>query len=165
MQLRRPTRFVLGVGVSNCCLFRRISLDGAHAARCTLHEASENISLVSNPSFSKSFDQNMLCNTQLRCHGHGWHKSSRLWRLGKEKGRIGHRQFRLFYSNSLVRTTKATAPRISRSLFEWLSKNLAAPNSPSTVISCLYQIEQIFSKFSHLFILLSSLWEKVVINS
>ena len=48
MQLRRPTRFVLGVGISNCCLFRRI----LWTAR-TLHEASEAISLVSNPSFSK----------------------------------------------------------------------------------------------------------------
>ena len=41
-------RFVLGVGISNCCLFRRI----LWTAR-TLHEASEAISLVSNPSFSK----------------------------------------------------------------------------------------------------------------
>ena len=48
MQLRRPTRFVLGVGISNCCLFRRI----LWMAR-TLHEASKAISLVSNPSFSK----------------------------------------------------------------------------------------------------------------
>jgi hypothetical protein len=48
MQLRRPTRFVLGVGISNCCLFRRI----LWTAR-TLHDASEAISLVSNPSFSK----------------------------------------------------------------------------------------------------------------
>lgn len=48
MQLRRPTRFVLGVGISDCCLFRRI-LWTAH----TLHEASEAISLVLNPSFSK----------------------------------------------------------------------------------------------------------------
>jgi hypothetical protein len=48
MQLRRPTRFVLGVGISNCCLFRRI----LWTAR-TLHEASVAISWVSNPSFSK----------------------------------------------------------------------------------------------------------------
>src|SRR6266487_1198138 len=47
MRLRRPTRFVLGVGISNCCLFRRI----LWTAR-TLHEASEAISLVSNPFFS-----------------------------------------------------------------------------------------------------------------
>jgi hypothetical protein len=46
MQLRRPTRFVLGVGISSC--FRRI----LWTAR-TLHEASEAISLFSNPSFSK----------------------------------------------------------------------------------------------------------------
>ena len=48
MQLRRPTRFVLGVGISDCCLFRRI----LWTAR-TLHEASEAISLFSNPCFSK----------------------------------------------------------------------------------------------------------------
>jgi len=48
MQLRWLTRFVLGVGISNCCLFRRI----LWTAR-TLHEASEAISLISNPSFSK----------------------------------------------------------------------------------------------------------------
>ena len=47
MQLRRPTRFVLEVGISDCCLFRRI----LWTVR-TLHEASEAISLVSNPSFS-----------------------------------------------------------------------------------------------------------------
>jgi hypothetical protein len=48
MQLRRPTRFVLGVGISDCCLFRRI----LWTARA-LHEASEAIILVSNPSFSR----------------------------------------------------------------------------------------------------------------
>jgi hypothetical protein len=48
MQLRRPTWFVLGMGISNSCLFRRI----LWTAR-TLHEASEAISLVSNPLFSK----------------------------------------------------------------------------------------------------------------
>jgi hypothetical protein len=48
MQLRRPTRFVLRVGMSDCCVFRRI----LWTAR-TLHEASEAISLFSNPSFSK----------------------------------------------------------------------------------------------------------------
>ena len=46
-QLRRPTRFVLGVGISDYCLFRRI----LWTARA-LHEASKAISLVSNPSFS-----------------------------------------------------------------------------------------------------------------
>jgi hypothetical protein len=46
MQLRRPTRFVLGVGISICCLCI------LWTAR-TLHEASEAISFVSNPSFSK----------------------------------------------------------------------------------------------------------------
>ena len=48
MQLRRPMRFVLRVGISNSCLFRRILWTA-----CTLHEASEAISLVSNPPFSK----------------------------------------------------------------------------------------------------------------
>jgi hypothetical protein len=48
MQLRRPTRFLLRVGISNCCIFRRI----LWTAR-TLHEASEAISFVSNLSFSK----------------------------------------------------------------------------------------------------------------
>jgi hypothetical protein len=48
MHLRWPGRVVLGVGISSCCLFRRI----LWTAR-TLHEASEAISLVSNPSFSK----------------------------------------------------------------------------------------------------------------
>jgi hypothetical protein len=48
MQLQRPTRFVLGVSISDYCLFRRI----LRTAR-TLHEASEAISLVPNPSFSK----------------------------------------------------------------------------------------------------------------
>jgi hypothetical protein len=47
MQVRWPTRFVLRVGISNCCLFRRI----LWTAR-TLHEASEAISFVSNPFFS-----------------------------------------------------------------------------------------------------------------
>jgi hypothetical protein len=47
MQLRRLRRFVLRVGISNCCLFRRI----LWTAR-TLHEAFEAISLVLNPSFS-----------------------------------------------------------------------------------------------------------------
>ena len=47
MQLRQPTQFVLGMGISDCCLFRRI----LWTAR-TLHEATEAISLVSNPSFS-----------------------------------------------------------------------------------------------------------------
>ena len=41
------TRFVLGVDISNCRLFRRI----LWTAR-TLHKASEAISLVSNPSIS-----------------------------------------------------------------------------------------------------------------
>ena len=48
MQLRRPTRFVLGVGISNCSPFRRI----LWTVR-TLHDASEAISLFSNPCFSK----------------------------------------------------------------------------------------------------------------
>ena len=48
-QERRPTRFVLGVGISNHYLFRQI----LWTAR-TLHEASEAISLVSNPSFSEA---------------------------------------------------------------------------------------------------------------
>jgi hypothetical protein len=41
-------RFVLGVSIWNWCLFRRI----LWTVR-TLHEASEAISLFSNPSFSK----------------------------------------------------------------------------------------------------------------
>jgi len=41
-------RFALGVGISNYSLFRRI----LWTAR-TLHKASEAISLVSNPSFSR----------------------------------------------------------------------------------------------------------------
>jgi hypothetical protein len=48
MQLQRLTRFVLRIGISNSCLFRRI----LWTAR-TLHEASEAISSVSNPLFSK----------------------------------------------------------------------------------------------------------------
>jgi len=48
MQLRRPTRFVLGVSISNCSPFRRI----LWTVR-TLHDASEAISLFSNPCFSK----------------------------------------------------------------------------------------------------------------
>jgi hypothetical protein len=48
MQLRRPTRFVLGIGILSSCFFRRIFW----TAR-TLHEASEAISLFSNPLFSK----------------------------------------------------------------------------------------------------------------
>jgi hypothetical protein len=44
MQLRRPTWFVFGVGISNCC---RI----LWTAR-TLHKASEAISLFSNPFFN-----------------------------------------------------------------------------------------------------------------
>ena len=55
---RRPTRFVLGVGISNC--FRRI----LRTAR-TLHEASEAISLFSNPSFSK--DLIKICCAALSC--------------------------------------------------------------------------------------------------
>ena len=47
IQLQQLTRFVLGVGISNCCLFRRI----LWTAR-KLHKASEAVSLVSNPSFS-----------------------------------------------------------------------------------------------------------------
>jgi hypothetical protein len=48
MQLQWLTRFVLRVGISNSCLLRRI----LWTAR-TLHEASEAISLFSNPCFSK----------------------------------------------------------------------------------------------------------------
>jgi hypothetical protein len=61
MQLRRPTRFVLGVvGISDCCLFRRI----LWTAR-TLHEASEAISLFSNRSFSK--DLIKICCAAFSC--------------------------------------------------------------------------------------------------
>ena len=46
-QLRRPTRFALGVGISNSCPCRRI----LWTAR-TLHKTFEAISLASNPSLS-----------------------------------------------------------------------------------------------------------------
>jgi len=48
IQLRRPTRFILGVGIPDCCLFNRILWTAL-----ILYEASKAISLVSNPSFSK----------------------------------------------------------------------------------------------------------------
>jgi hypothetical protein len=48
MQLGRPTRIVLGVDILICCRCRRI----LWTARI-VHEASEAISLVSNPSLSK----------------------------------------------------------------------------------------------------------------
>jgi hypothetical protein len=48
MELRRPTRSVLAVGISFCCLFKRI----LWTVR-TLHEAFEAISLFSNALFSK----------------------------------------------------------------------------------------------------------------
>jgi hypothetical protein len=60
MQLRRPTRFVLGVGMSDCCLFRRILWTA-----CTLHEASMAISLVPNPLFSK--DLIKICCAAFSC--------------------------------------------------------------------------------------------------
>jgi hypothetical protein len=60
MRLRRPTQFVLGVGISNHYLFRRI----LWTAR-TLHEASEAISLVSNPSFSKALIK--ICRAASSC--------------------------------------------------------------------------------------------------
>jgi hypothetical protein len=58
MQLRRPTRFVRGVGISN--YFRRI----LWTAR-TLHKASEAISLFSNSFFSK--DLIKMCCAALSC--------------------------------------------------------------------------------------------------
>ena len=54
IQLRRPTWFILGVGISGCCLFRWI----LWTVRIE-HEAFVAISLVSNPSFSKVFNQNI----------------------------------------------------------------------------------------------------------
>ena len=48
IQLRRPTWFVLGVGISGCCLFRRIL--------CTArleHLAFKAMSLFSNPYVNK----------------------------------------------------------------------------------------------------------------
>jgi hypothetical protein len=41
----------------------------------TLHEASDAISLVSNPSFSKYLIKIMLCSIQLRRHDLGWQKA------------------------------------------------------------------------------------------
>ena len=80
MQLRRPTRFVLGVGISDC--FRRI----LWTAR-TLHEASEAISLFSNPSFSK--DLIKICCAALSCGAMIADTNAlTLAELEKEEGRI-----------------------------------------------------------------------------
>ena len=83
MQLRRLTRFVLGVDISNSCLFRRI----LWTAR-TLHEASEAISLVSNPSFSNALIK--ICCAASSCGAMivADTKSLTLARLAKEEERI-----------------------------------------------------------------------------
>jgi hypothetical protein len=83
MQLRRPTRFVLEVGISNRCLFRRI----LWTAR-TLHEASEAISLVSNPSLVNFLIK--ICSAVFSCGAmFADTKALTLAGLEKEEGRIG----------------------------------------------------------------------------
>ena len=83
MQLRRPTRFVFGVGISNRCLFRWI----LWTAR-TLREASEAISLFSNPSFSKALIK--ICCAAFSCGAMITNtKALTLAGLEKEERRIG----------------------------------------------------------------------------
>ena len=82
MQLRRPTRFVLGVGISSYRLFRRILWTAL-----MLHEASEAIILVSNPFFSNVLIK--ICCAASSCGAMlvADMKALTLVRLGKKKER------------------------------------------------------------------------------
>jgi hypothetical protein len=138
MQLRRPTRFVLGVGMSDCCVFRRI----LWTAR-KLHEASEAISLFSNPSFSKDFIK--ICCAAFSCGAMiADTKVLTRARLGKEEGNDrsvvewwGEPPILLSLAAVPWRTTgegcTATSVRKWTRLKE-LTKKLATRNSPFTVL-------------------------------
>ncbi len=84
MQLRQLMWFVLGVGISDCALFR-LTLWTAR----TLHEAFMAISLVSNPSFSKILIK-ICCVAFVRGAMVANTKALTLAGLEEEEERIGH---------------------------------------------------------------------------
>lgn len=118
-------RFVLSMGISNNCLFRRI----LWTAR-TLHEASEAISLVSNPLFSKLSIK--ICCAASSCGAIVVADTKAGWQRGRKK-RLPP-ILPLSGTPAYLPGTSHTSHRPTRpTILKKLTKNLATRNSPFTV--------------------------------